>query len=277
MEPPGLLFKYVGCEPHHLRIVADLRIRFTQPDDLNDPFDCIPGVEPPGDVAAFVERAIANSAPTDPILSFAPQQLADAKRRLVAKYEGDLDALTQRCFEIVRRNINKVGVLSLSARNDNLVMWAHYAASHRGFVIGFKPGYAPLTKRTNEQYLSEGELQPVTYVQARVTLPADRIDLPIDQLYTKGQSWEYEEEWRVVRYLVKCDVAVPSPSGDPRVFLCDIDPAAIARVDIGEQASDETKTALRDATARGSRLEHVHLYQAHLNAGRTTLAFKPLN
>lgn len=277
MKPPDLLFKYVGCERHHLRIVSDLRIRFTQPDDLNDPFDCIPGVEPPGDVAAFVERAIANSAPTDPILSLAPQQLADAKRKFVATYERDLDALTQRCFEIVRRNINKVGVLSLSARNDNLVMWAHYAASHRGFVIGFKPGYAPLTKRTIEQYLSEGELQPVTYVQARVTLPADRIDLPIDFLYKKGKLWEYEEEWRVVRCLDKCDVAVPSPSGDPRVFLCDIDPAAIARVDIGEQASDATITALKDATARGSRLEHVRLYQAHLNAGRTNLAFKPLN
>ncbi len=277
MKPPDLLFKYVGCEAHHLRILADLRIRFTQPDDLNDPFDCIPGIEPPGDVAAFVERAIANSAPTDPILSFSPQQLADAKRKIVATYERDPEALTQRCLEIVRRNINKVGVLSLSARNDNLVMWAHYAASPRGFVIGFKPGYAPLTKRTNEQYLSEGELQPVTYVQARVTLPADRIDLPIDLLYKKGQSWEYEEEWRVVPYLDKCDVAVPSPSGDPRVFLCNIDPAAIVRVDIGEQASDATIAALKDATARGSQLEHVLLYQAHLNAGRTSLAFKPLN
>jgi hypothetical protein len=123
-------------------------------------------------------------------------------------------------------------------------MWAHYAASHRGFVIGFKPGYAPLKKRTNEQYLSEGELQPVTYVQARVTLPADRIDLPIDQLYTKGQSWEYEEEWRVVRYLEKCDVAVPSPPGDPRVFLCDIDPAAIARVDIGEPGERRNKNGV---------------------------------
>jgi hypothetical protein len=277
MKPPALLFKYVGCEPHHFRILADLRIRFTQPDDLNDPFDCIPGIEPPGDVAAFVERAIENSVPTDPILTLAPQKLADAKRKLVATYERDLDALTHRCLEIVRRNINRVGVLSLSARNDNLVMWEHYAASHHGFVIGLKPGYAPLTKRPNEQYLSEGEVRPVTYVQERVILPADRIDLPIDLLFTKGQSWEYEEEWRVVRYLDKCDVAVPPPTGDPRVFLCDIDSAAIARVDIGELASNATITALKDATSRGSRLEHVHLYQAHLNAGRTALAFKPLN
>lgn len=277
MKPPDLLFKYVGCEPHHLRIMADLRIRFTQPDDLNDPFDCIPGIEPPGDVAAFVERAIANSIPTNPVLTLAPQTLANAKQVLVATYERDPNALTQRCLEIVRQNINKVGVLSLSARNDNLSMWAHYAASHRGFVIGLKPGYAPLTKRPNEQYLSEGELRPVTYVQERVTLRADRIDLPIDILFTKEQSWKYEEEWRVVRYLDKCDGAVTPPSGDPRVFLCDIDPAAIARVDIGEQANSATITALKDATSRGSRLEHVRLYQAHLDAGRTTLAFKPLN
>ena len=28
------------------------------------------------------------------------------------------------------------GVLSLSRTNDSLLMWAHYADSHRGFVLG---------------------------------------------------------------------------------------------------------------------------------------------
>ena len=32
---------------------------------------------------------------------------------------------------------NVIGVLSLSEKRDNLLMWAHYAAQHTGFVIGF--------------------------------------------------------------------------------------------------------------------------------------------
>jgi hypothetical protein len=156
-------------------------------------------------------------------------------------------------------------------------MWAHYAASHRGFVIGFKPGYAPLKKRTNEQYLSEGELQPVTYVQARVTLPADRIALRLTNYTRKGSrgSMKRSGEWSGTSKNVMLPCLLrPAIHGYFSVAL--IRQRSLESI-LVSQASDETKTALRDATARGSRLEHVHLYQAHLNAGRITLAFKPLN
>lgn len=37
----------------------------------------------------------------------------------------------------IQDRINKYGVLSLSKKNDNILMWSHYAQAHQGICIGF--------------------------------------------------------------------------------------------------------------------------------------------
>lgn len=276
MTVPEILFKYVGSAQHHLDILRKRQIRFTQPDDLNDPHDCIPGVVPPTDVAAFVDGVISRSAPGGLLPRLSAQQQANARGALIAQYEADVEALVERCFDIVRRNMNRAGVLSLTTSNDNLVLWAHYGDSHRGMVIGFRSGYAPLLKRPGEAK-SEGELLPVSYGPDRAVLAVDHIDLPVDVLFQKHDRWRYEDEWRVVRRLERCDVALKDGSGKDRFFLCNVDPAAVARVDVGEFASDETVAAVLKATAAGTPLAHVKVYRARMNAGRTAFKFQPLN
>jgi hypothetical protein len=58
-----------------------------------------------------------------------------------------------------------------------------------------------------------------------------------------------------------------------RIHLCELNPEGIRRIDIGEAASDATIQAIRDATASGTPLAHVQVYQAHMNAGRTAFRF----
>jgi hypothetical protein len=276
VTPPEILFKYVGSAQHHLDILRKRQIRFTQPDDLNDPHDCIPGVIPPKDVAAFVDGVIARSVPGGLLPSLSAQQQANARGALIARYEADVDALVERCFDIVRRNLNRVGVLSLTTSNENLVLWAHYADSHRGMVVGFRPGHAPLLKHPDEAK-REGELLPVSYGPKRAVVAIDQIDLPVDVLFQKHDRWQYEDEWRMVRRLERCDVALKDGSGKDRFFLGEIDPVAVARVDVGEFASDETVSAVLEATAAGTPLAHVKVYRARMNAGRTAFQFKLLN
>lgn len=276
MTAPEILFKYVGSAQHHLDILRKRQIRFTQPDDLNDPHDCMPGVIPPKDVAAFVDGVIARSALGGLLPGLGAQQQAHARGVLIAQYEADVDALVERCFDIVRRNMNRAGVLSLTTSNDNLVLWAHYGDSHRGIVIGLRPGHAPLLKHPGESK-SEGELLPVSYGPNRAVVAVDHIDLPVDVLFQKHDRWQYEDEWRMVRRLERCDVALKDGSGKERFFLCEIDPVAVARVDVGEFASDETVAAVLEATAAGTPLAHVKVYRARMNAGRTALKFQLLN
>lgn len=276
MAAPEILFKYVGCAMHHLDILRKCEIRFTQPDDLNDPHDCMPGVIAPTNVATFVDGVIANSVSGGLLPGLNAQQQAKARNDLIAHYEGDADKLVSQCFDIVRKKMNSVGVLSLSASNENLALWAHYGDSHQGMVICFRSGHSPLLKRQGEAK-SEGELRPVFYGPNRATVAVDHIELPIDVLFQKHDRWQYEDEWRVVRRLESCDVALKDNSGNERFFLCKIDPAAVARVDVGEFASDFTVNAVLQATAAETPLAHVKVYRAQMNAGRTAFKFLPLN
>jgi hypothetical protein len=275
MTTPSLLFKYAGSAPHHLDILRNLLIRFTQPDDLNDPHDCIPGIMPPADIGSFVDAVIERWSRDGGLAGLSQQARIHARNTLVALYEADPAALVERCFAVLQQNINQVGVLSLTTGNENLVLWAHYADNHRGFVVGFQPGYAPMIPRPGEM-LGEGELRPVVYGSARVVVPIDEIALAPDTLFQKHERWSSEDEWRVVRQLAHCDVVLEDGSGADRYFLCAIDPVGVTRVDIGESANDETVQAILEVTSPGTPLAHVQVYRARMNAGRTGFMFQPL-
>jgi hypothetical protein len=271
---PTCLYKYVGCETHHFGILSNLSIRFTQPDDFNDPFDCIPGVLPPKDIAAFVDATLARNAATI-AQHYSPAAAQQARATMIAQYTSDPDALVARCFEAVRRNLNTLGILALADRNDSLPMWAHYADNHRGIVLGLKPSASPLCKRPGEA-IGEGELKPVIYQSHRLMVHCDPLVIPPDALFIKGVLWSYESEWRVVRRLAGCDRTVPTTGTPPRVYLCNIDPAGVGRIDVGANASSTTVAAVKAATAPGTPLAHVPCFRAQFDAGRTRMHFSPL-
>jgi hypothetical protein len=81
-----------------------------------------------------------------------------------------------------------VGILSLSATYRDILMWSHYAEDHTGFCVGMKAaGIA-------EKY----ELKEVIYSSHPFEFRGDFTDLPFKFFYTKGLSWLYEEEYRVI-------------------------------------------------------------------------------
>lgn len=70
-----------------------------------------------------------------------------------------------------------VGVLSVSTDWSNLLMWAHYASSHKGICI---------------EFLNNGDsFQPVEYVSS---FPTESDDF----FLVKSKHWEYEKEYRFV-------------------------------------------------------------------------------
>ena len=87
---------------------------------------------------------------------------------------------------------DEYGVLSLSAKNDNILMWSHYADYHKGFCIQFK------RSATNPL----GATQPVKYVKEYPSFNYFD-DLPGNiakkTIFTKSCDWSYEEEWRGIQ------------------------------------------------------------------------------
>jgi hypothetical protein len=84
-----------------LCVIKNLNIRFTQASALNDPFEAVP----------------------------------------LIKYEGDfyyenIPGLAARTGRAVIQMLDfTIGILSLSRTKENLLLWSHYADSHKGPVL----------------------------------------------------------------------------------------------------------------------------------------------
>lgn len=91
------------------------------------------------------------------------------------------------------RITEKIGVLCLSAQKDDILMWSHYADSHRGICLEFdgyykffaqaqKVQYPPVRPRINPFRQNDDEMMEIA-------------------LLTKATPWKYEQEWRLIHYM----------------------------------------------------------------------------
>jgi hypothetical protein len=83
---------------------------------------------------------------------------------------------------------NRLGILCLTERPDNHLMWVHYARNHTGFVLGFN-AHASFF-RENDRILRKVSYQkgPKVFSEADASV-----------CFYKSDQWAHEEEWRCVR------------------------------------------------------------------------------
>ncbi len=133
----------------------------------------------------------------------------------------------------------KIGLLCLSEVPNDLLMWSHYADSHRGVCLVF-----------DWQTEFFGKAQAVIYQRKRPSLN------PILQSYeqmlnhallTKSDHWQYEREWRIFHY-----------KQGAGVYLF---PAqALIGIILGSQISPENRAQVVGWV--GNRASPITLYQA---------------
>lgn len=241
MNIQGSLFKYIP--PERIDVLQGLKVRFTQPSALNDPYECTltfgtgefrehlmrSGEGLTGESRARWERTV---------------DLMVTKERL-QQYLEKLQWTADR----VRKHLDeKVGVLSLSKNALNPRMWSLYAGDHRGLCVGFRIAtnlVAP-TRRADCLQWS----MPVVYADRPHELP-DALDS--DQLLRlalerKSSAWTDEEEVRIVRSLEHGPV---TPIGNDRVgfpvYLFPFSADEISCVVLGARCSIESRQAIRSA------------------------------
>ncbi|MGO4509656.1 DUF2971 domain-containing protein [Bradyrhizobium sp. 2TAF36] len=106
----------------------------------------------------------------------------------------------------LRDHFKKYNVLCLSAVNDSLLMWSHYADSHRGIVIRL----ACLEETDSSWSVAEpivySEMMPRFCNQEDLRgLFTGTTDLARDSIVkrtilSKAVDWSYEQEWRVYNF-----------------------------------------------------------------------------
>lgn len=272
---PPRLFKYL--HPDRIDVLRNRRIRFTSALALNDPFELRPhvaGFAPENELQRLVveelpkmaaqdysklDERVRRAIPFSKFESMVHARLQDEKKN-ISSLIGSLSSVAQRSMTEVFTQ--QIGVLCLTEAPDSLLMWAHYADSHRGFLIEFDPKSAFLNQRrsaTDEM----GYLRKVLYSEARPSVMLFEIE-DFSPFLTKGLEWGYEREWRMMRPVA--DATRVIGDGPHAVHLFQFPPDAIKSVIFGCRIDESTKDAIRELIARRSEFSHVSLFEAQVDA-----------
>jgi len=268
------LFKYLAEE--RVSFLRDGLIRFSQPQVFNDPFELKPIFTSFGSEKHFEVRIRedfdeivrdeyeAQSAEFKAAISFSAfRSFAEQKRPLlvkgVTKLANQLAPAVQAAFH---KGFEKhVGVLSLTEEPASLLMWAHYANSHQGFVVEFDSEHGFFDQRKSESDELR-HLQRVQYSASRPSLTLSQISA-FGDLLQKSEQWAYEREWRMLVALKHADSVVSSTPCD--VCLFKVPFSAIKGVQIGARASEATSRHIAEALNGNPELQHVQVWRMEVS------------
>lgn len=225
--PPDHLYKYRSMDGPSLEFTKDIvvgsNLYFANPISFNDPFDQFPAVsvESTPEERALYYREIADNIEGAP---------AAEKEKA---YRWFMSATDEELLENSRRALietNSMGSMcSLSARNDSVLMWSHYAANHTGICLRFAAPPGSMFALAGEvRYQRE---RPVIN-RIKMSKPQPDLAAWLDALLTKADFWSYEEEWRVLRTL---------PAG-----IVPFPPQQLNGLILGARVTAQTVQALRD-------------------------------
>ena len=153
----------------------------------------------------------------------------------------------------IRRIKDNRFIFSLTETWDDLLMWAHYAVSHTGVVVGFDvtPGcFDPDSVYTGRQ------LSKVRYSTHR---PSYLIlaDVDVDEvLLTKSIEWAHEKEWR----MFDSPRNAHGPATLPNCYPFRFQPNAVREVVVGARGSAGSCDCIA-AVLRAEHYRHVELFR----------------
>lgn len=196
-----ILYKYLSVERAQ-RVLSEQTLHFSLPTYFNDPFD--------------TPRVATNGS--------------------IRSTNDFIDGIQARLKSLIYRSTS--GILSLTRTTTNALMWAHYADSHKGVILGFDVGEAGFLEEDSN--IIPAHFGSVIYTRQRVKGVYNSKSLSESVIgetfhfqsenYEKGQrlflmkplDWAYEEEVRVVKCVKGATAETPTiPSGTFKVINVD--------------------------------------------------------
>lgn len=190
---PDRLYKYESLSVQSLQNLKAQSIYFGSPTNFNDPYDCAisPIIKPLSDKELNTLRELFLQ---DPVLP-------DNVRHALTKMPLELfrDQLMKSGEEAFRRNKSRFlstrGVACFSERNDDLLMWSHYAGKYKGFCLEFDTSRLQFDKILKVNY--SNALPTVNLIPLLDDADVDASEV-LSIFTTKAIAWSYEAEWRAI-------------------------------------------------------------------------------
>lgn len=285
-----MLYKYT-CSSVGLTVISGSTIRFTQLGALNDPFesfyptyammnpDLIRGmlvwaIQDQATMAEVARRSLekiytergANSPEAREAINKELQEELDKNPEFLKKFFDFLagpavDAIHKGFMDGVPKMLEPiVCALSLTEVPANELMWAHYANSHQGLVLGFDSSDGWFAEHFAIQYVPEPpKLRSLSFAQTE-----EQRKLFMRQVYgSKNIRWDYEREHRV---LCAAPLLEPAGSLDTRgfpVLVRRFPPSSLREVVIGLHTAsadiERVKQVLSEERYSHVKLRHVRM------------------
>lgn len=240
-----LYYKFLPIE--RLSYLEDGLLRFTQPADLNDPYECLPQ-KPSYDAAVNVVK-------TASLLVLDIQKSNTNNEGFVEKIKENLKGLRERnegnlldkLYNESYVKINEeIGILSLSRNWNNVLMWAHYTILHKGFCVGFDSGDEYFKDYISADRTKSKTIKGVVYSKKRVKIPMSVSEkkLEFEPFITKSTDWKYEEEVRVISTLNLSDEKKEKEPYD--IHLYNVPHQAIREIILGINIDGKSENIIRE-------------------------------
>ena len=269
-----VFYKYVSAE--RIDILQNRLIRFTQPLALNDPFEARPDfytLGKKGLASAYAE--MIRRAPYRVWKDYKRVTRTDLDRWAFAnKLRADPDYAEQLYKALGHQDIlpnlrerfyklhNDAGILSLSETPDNLLMWAHYAHGHTGFVLELD-GSHDFFKGDNS-LLGFAKPERVEYRLERPRMTAEETSKEAalrEIFFVKGLDWKYEKEWRYLKNINEAQKKFIDANGLD-IYLFSLQSKCITGVILGCYSSRDLENKIHELRRNDPEFEHLQIRQA---------------
>lgn len=268
------LFKYF--HPDRTDVLKGQSIRFSSPKVLNDPFELKPHVSALGsgelldsefdrlfpklleEEWAKLPPEVHNLIQSHEFYAALKAQLPKARDSFQQLSKGivpSLQALMERKFEEL------IGLLCLTELPTSLLMWAHYADSHKGFVVEFD-SEAPFFKQRLDDEDEFRHLRKVCYQASRPSIVLAEVQ-NFEQFLIKSNDWAYEAEWRMLMPLSMASQKIGD--GPDAIHLFKFPASIIKTIVLGCQMKEQKKLEVQEVLWSNSQYSHVKLKQARID------------
>lgn len=234
-----LIYRYRSDSDFTLDELASSYIFFTSRDKLNDPFDCFPALLKSNPDSASVKRYIANELKR----SF-PEFNKTLNERVINDTINRLSSgshYRKTVNDQIEKLANQIGISCFTTVANNLMMWSHYANSHKGLCLKFDITKDPLFFDDISEVIYTDTFEPI-----EVDLEHGKELENFKSLFlTKSQIWKNEKELRLIRV-----------KGGPYP----IKSTALVSITFGINISKKFQKAIIDTTK--NNYPHLEYYQA---------------
>jgi hypothetical protein len=260
------LYKFRDWEnPYHQRMISEQEIYFATPLEFNDPFDC--KIIPRYDKLSKTERYQKhfNIIKTDHP-DWSRKKIELFAKRNYQRNKLDKDYLKKFGDTNIRVVLNQIGIFSTTLIKNNILLWSHYANSHKGFCVGFNKNLLidnirdswnriklPPTYRSVNYEANYPEIIPNSKINDK-----NFVENP---MFVKFKDWEHEKEYRIillstgsVKFKVKKET--------------------ISEINLGCEMESNHKISIIEEVRRN--LPKVKIYQAQKKYMDFALDFEPI-